>query len=313
MEMKTKICIALGIFLGAFLFVNMPVSALAVQVQQAPIPGQNERGGGVLGNDWKKVTEKKGVIIKPPEGASPVEAIRFVFFERILPQFKYIFAFVAILVWAVYLLIMVNNAGSESIITEQKKNLLWGVAGFIVISLAVELGNVFAPTRGNAQIIDQPGAQFVLQKVISYIQLLLTPLAIGAIFYAGFLFITSHGNDEQIKKARISFLWGFFGVTIAMVAEPFINTVFYPGPDAHVGQAEQQNFAKQLTDFLRFALTFLGVLAMASFVIAGAYYVTSFGDDGRQKKAKTIIGASILGIIIILSAYALVSALTPTP
>ena len=58
---------------------------------------------------------------------------------------------------------------------------------------------------------------------------------------------------------------------------------------------------------LNFALTFLGLVAVAFIVYAGYLYVISGGDDGNMEKAKKIILYALIGILVILAAYAIVN------
>ncbi len=55
------------------------------------------------------------------------------------------------------------------------------------------------------------------------------------------------------------------------------------------------------------AIGFAGVVAVG-FIIYGAYlYVTSMGDPGKVKKAKQTLTYSIIGLIIVLLAFAIVT------
>ena len=96
-----------------------------------------------------------------------------------------------------------------------------------------------------------------------------------------------------------------------MFAIPLVNFVFYP-ESRTLGETEIQSFAQQLKRTAQIFPRFLGALATSALVIAGAYYVTSFGDEERQTKARQIIMGSGLGIIVILSSFVLVSALVPS-
>jgi type IV secretory pathway VirB2 component (pilin) len=48
-----------------------------------------------------------------------------------------------------------------------------------------------------------------------------------------------------------------------------------------------------------------GVVAVIVIIIAGIYYATSAGDSGKITKAKNMILYSVVGIVIILSAFAI--------
>ena len=48
-----------------------------------------------------------------------------------------------------------------------------------------------------------------------------------------------------------------------------------------------------------------GVVAVIVIIIGGIYYATSSGDSGKVTKAKNMILYSVVGIVIILSAFAI--------
>lgn len=264
----------------------------------------------IFDNGWGNVFQDNNTIIEPGEGDS-VTLVKNMFFLRILPQFKYLFAFVSILIWTVYVLLIITNAGNEDAISSNRKNLIWSSMGFLTISLAIMIGDVFAPTRATPEIIDMPGAELFFQKIVSIIQLFLTPIAIGMIAYAGIKLVIGGAGDEEPENAKKMLLWGLAGLVIAMVAAPLVNGVFYPGPDAAPGAEEQANFAAILMDVIRFFLYFLGILVLVSFILAGTYYLTSFGDEERHSKARSIMTASLIGIVIILMSFVLISAIVP--
>jgi hypothetical protein len=56
---------------------------------------------------------------------------------------------------------------------------------------------------------------------------------------------------------------------------------------------------------LNVALGFLGVVLLAYMLYAGFLWMTSGGDDTKAKQAKTMITNSIIGLVIIVSAFAI--------
>jgi TRAP-type C4-dicarboxylate transport system permease small subunit len=52
-------------------------------------------------------------------------------------------------------------------------------------------------------------------------------------------------------------------------------------------------------------LSVLGIIFVVLVVYSGFLYLTSAGDDGKVKKAKTILSQSVIGLILIVAAYAI--------
>jgi hypothetical protein len=57
---------------------------------------------------------------------------------------------------------------------------------------------------------------------------------------------------------------------------------------------------------IRVALGFIGIILLIMFILSGARFMTSGGDDEKVKKAKKTFYSAIIGIIIILSSYSIV-------
>lgn len=249
-----------------------------------------------------------------PDG-NATEKILNLFYENIVPLFKYIFGFIAVLLWLIYIVTMITAGGDEEKISEQRKNMMWGILGFVLILLAVELGNALTPVGNGNHIVNVEETEYIGQKIVGFLQMSLGIVALVAIFYAGINLIRAQGVEEEIEKSKKYLQWGILGLFIAILSVPIVNNVFYPvtinNVDPTVGKEEVSNLASEFGGFVRFLLTFLGIGSVLTFIIAGAYYVTSLGNDERQDKARHIMIGTAIGIIIILSAFPLVNIFVP--
>jgi len=63
----------------------------------------------------------------------------------------------------------------------------------------------------------------------------------------------------------------------------------------------------QLNTVLLWLLAIVGVLGVIGFVVAGIMYVTAAGDDDQVSKAKSVMMYSIIGVIVALIGYIVVS------
>lgn len=93
-----------------------------------------------------------------------------------------------------------------------------------------------------------------------------------------------------------------------LAADPggLINDFDNPGRTAASTQGED-SFRVLLLTFLDFFLGFLGLLAVLMVIYGGFLYMTAGGDDSKVENGKKIIMYSVVGIIIILIAFALVN------
>lgn len=60
-----------------------------------------------------------------------------------------------------------------------------------------------------------------------------------------------------------------------------------------------------ISSIIRIALGFLGVIAVVIILLGGFKWMTSGGNDTKVGEAKKLIFAGIIGLVIVLSAYAI--------
>lgn len=76
------------------------------------------------------------------------------------------------------------------------------------------------------------------------------------------------------------------------------------GDSSGLGQADLKQTIGQL---IRVALGFLGVVAVVIILLGGFKWMTAGGNDEKVAEAKRLIIAGIIGLAIILSAFAIAS------
>ncbi|GAC1369611.1 MAG: hypothetical protein NVSMB39_1620 [Candidatus Saccharimonadales bacterium] len=62
-----------------------------------------------------------------------------------------------------------------------------------------------------------------------------------------------------------------------------------------------------IANVIRIIISISGSLAIIIILVAAVFYVTSAGDPGRVKRAKDILVNTVVGLVIILAAYAIVT------
>lgn len=108
---------------------------------------------------------------------------------------------------------------------------------------------------------------------------------------------------------------GFLAVMTALLLTPtvfgadaggLINDTDVPGRIAG-NTGGQGDFRTLLLTFVDFFLGFLGLLAVLMVIYGGFLYLTAAGDEGKTETGKKVILYSVIGIVIILIAFALVN------
>jgi Zn-dependent protease with chaperone function len=67
------------------------------------------------------------------------------------------------------------------------------------------------------------------------------------------------------------------------------------------------NLTDTIAQIIRVALGFLGIVAVVIILMGGFRWMTAGGNDDKVKEAKKIIISGVIGLVIVLSAYAIAS------
>jgi hypothetical protein len=70
-------------------------------------------------------------------------------------------------------------------------------------------------------------------------------------------------------------------------------------------QADEGTLARTVAQIIRIILGFLGIIFIVLIIYAGLLWMTSAGNEDKIEKAKKIISAAIIGVVIIFLAYAI--------
>lgn len=73
---------------------------------------------------------------------------------------------------------------------------------------------------------------------------------------------------------------------------------------AGLGDAD---LVETIAQIIRIALGFLGVISVVIILLGGFRWMTAGGNDDKVKEAKKLIFSGIIGLVIVLSAYAIAS------
>lgn len=72
-----------------------------------------------------------------------------------------------------------------------------------------------------------------------------------------------------------------------------------------VGAVNEKTIATQIGSYIQIVTAFVGVLFLILMIYAGYLWMTARGNEEQITKAKNLIIAAIIGLIIVLAAYAI--------
>lgn len=212
---------------------------------------------------------------------------------------------------------MVLAEGDESKITEQKRSITYVLIGLGAI-LLIERGIALiygAPGADRGLSTEGPGLSEEIYGIISFAKALLATFVVVMVIIAGIKTIASEGDEEKIKNQRKSIVWLIVGVVIILVNRFVIENLYIQPVAAQLKGAEKgaitadnvKNIINLLMTVIQFALGFVGLIAFAILIYAGGQMITNFGDNEAVEKSKKTIKNALMGIVLIIAAFAIVS------
>jgi hypothetical protein len=99
----------------------------------------------------------------------------------------------------------------------------------------------------------------------------------------------------------VAFFIGFVVVSVAFAADDALPTSGISGlPFA------SKSPTGSITALIKQVVLYTGILAVVSLTWGGFLFITAFGEDEKIKKGKNIVKFSLIGVLLSISAYAIV-------
>ncbi|MBU1089237.1 hypothetical protein KKF38_00365 [Patescibacteria group bacterium] len=263
------------------------------------------------------------LLTDPASALASAEIVGFTY-RSAAHLIQYILGGIALIVMGFSAFKMLSSVGDEESIKNARKSIVWAALGLIMAGAPL-ISKIFAPDAAiDSQI--QAGAEASLQfseilqsgqsqariLVLNYVKYFQTFVGAGAvlmIFLAGFKMISAAGNEEIVTKQRKMITWVFMGLAIILIAEGFVN-VFMPEVDGEIAFESLtaiESFSAQMGGFTNFLLTFASAIAVLALIVGAVYISTAVTNPEQSEKGKKIILAAALGLIVTISAFALVN------
>lgn len=117
---------------------------------------------------------------------------------------------------------------------------------------------------------------------------------------------------KNILVVLTMLLFGFSALVssapaLAQVDGPDIGLHYIKEGDLGLESGGDVNLQQLIVSIVKYLMTFLGIIAVVIILYGGFVWMTAGGNDDRVGKAKRIITAGIIGLAIILAAFAIVT------
>lgn len=259
--------------------------------------------------------------VPDPEGEGLQKAYNLVF--SLAHNFRYIIGGVAILMMIISGIRLVLSGNEEETANKQKTNLLWGMVGLVLIAIAGPIAEILDMQNGgflaSEQEIAYRASLFDRQAliIITFIKYIVGSVAVLFLIRSGAKLVLAGDSDEVLKMEKQNIMSGVFALFLIILSDVIIKQVLFKvDPDQSSYSASGQEAVvtfdtgrgvQEIVGITNFIVTWAAPFAVLALVIGGVMYLTAFGEQEQMDKAKKIIFNSVIALIIIYGAFALVS------
>ena len=253
----------------------------------------------------------QGVALPKSKEEGGLAQLQDLVIDNIGQIIKYVLVSIALLYAFLNVLIMILNSSEEGKVKETRDNIAGIALGLMLIGLAQEFAKIFDPVYAGGEIGNLKQGENTFQIIINWFSLISGAVAILYMLISAMRMILAQGEESVIEDEKKDFKYGFVGLIVIIMSDVMINKVFYPKDIQAPDKQEVVTFAQEIFAVLNFVLEFMAIANILFIVIAGGYYLVSFGDDDSTNTAKAILKNLILGFILIVFAYTFISAVSP--
>lgn len=230
--------------------------------------------------------------------------------RRFLDFFKLIVTPVAVFVTVIMGARMVAAGQDNEEVAGQAKNYIkYAIEGLIVIFVADSVVNVIFGNEGEIFRGGEVGAQEfatrsanLFKGVYMLGETVIGAIAVFVLVTAGMRYVAGSASDDQITKAKNQIKWAAVGLFVIGIAEFVIKDIIFNDRGQKLGIDAAKTLFVNLTNFVSGTM---GTFAFVMLIYAGFLYTTASQNEENTGKAKKIIFAALIGIVIAVSAYAI--------
>ena len=225
----------------------------------------------------------------------------------------------------------VTSGGDEEAVKKSTKGLLMSILALAIISMSQEVAEIVgfygssqtfgADPQGSILGLDNMMERVRLfdrrvEVIMVFIKYFIGSLAVLMLVVNGVKLVVGGGEEENIKKARNGVIYSILGLIILLVGNTFVENVFYEiDKDVYSTTGAQpttnvEGAIEELVGITNLVVSFVGPLLLLLILVGGIMYLTAGGEEERMNKAKRLLIAAIIGVIVIYGAFAIVSTVT---
>jgi hypothetical protein len=288
--------------LGIMMLLMTPFATQGAQAQYIPLPTATYDEGG----------------LPVPQGDTAQEQVQYIAL-RLVDFVRFTVGAVAVLFITISALKLIMSEGDKEEYKKQIQNIVYAGVGLALIALAGEVRDIFSLENGG--FLRDPNK--ILQQsrifnnttnlLIVFIKYIVGSFCVLSIVSTGLRLVTQSSEEDELSTDKKNMFYSFLGLFIIMISDTVVNRVFFKVRDKFPGTGGVDVFpdtsegVKLIAGTTNTLVSFAGPIAILVLLGAGFVYITAGGEEQQQETAKRMIFYSIVGLLLIYGAYAIVT------
>lgn len=214
------------VFIAAAKLIGNPVEDEATKAKSHMLWGV----GGLILIQLADVIVKKMFFGEQGEAFEDL-ATAELYAEETVSQIRGIIGFIQAFVAAVAVFVIVirgftliASVGDEEELKTAKNQVIYGIGGLIIVGISEFVVRAFVfPDNGNA-LPDAEAGKVLIISITNYFSGFIAIFSFATLFYAGYKYVVSAGNDEETEAVKKTFFGALIGLLLALGAFAGVNT-----------------------------------------------------------------------------------------
>ncbi|MDP5038969.1 MAG: hypothetical protein NWP80_00810 [Candidatus Gracilibacteria bacterium] len=202
------------------------------------------------------------------------------------------------------------SKGGDEEFKKVKNWLVYLTIGTIIITTSSFLVGIIFDKNIDVQLSNNFDL-FLLKPIINFLSGIIGFVFLVVGIVAFYKMTTANGNDEQVKKAKTSIITAIGGFIVVKFSSILVKNTYDPicgGNNAikFMGNKVCENLGentKIIYSILNWVNGFIAIVIVIMTIYAGFLYIISSGEEEKQKKAKNIILYILIGLIVLIANY----------
>lgn len=156
-----------------------------------------------------------------------------------------------------------------------------------------------AATLTNVNIPKVEANAVTLAGVLGWVYMIIGILAVVFIIIGGLRYVLSNGESSKLAQAKNTIMYAIIGLVLVILAYAITQFIVQV-----VDGSSWEGLRDSVINTLLYAV---GVISVIMVIVNGIRFTTSSGDPAKAKSAREGLMYAIVGLVIAMTAYAVVN------